>query len=170
MKNISPTTFYFQDDGAIPNSSFPTLLYPSVFDIKSIDLGNTIEKHFRNNSWHNSWRAGIYPFHHYHSTTHEVLGCYRGHAILQMGGKNGVKLSFHSGDVIVIPAGVGHKCISKSNDFVVVGAYDKGRDWDLLKGKPEERPFADHNIDRVPLPKSDPYLGKSGGVPVLWLA
>ena len=32
------------------------------------------EELFHGNGWGNGWRNGIFPFHHYHSTAHEVLG------------------------------------------------------------------------------------------------
>jgi len=52
-----------------------------------------------------------------------------------------------AGGVIVIPAGVAHQNVGSSGDFGVVGAYPDGRDWDLLRGQPGERPQADKNND-----------------------
>ncbi len=73
-----------------------------------------------------------------------------------------------AGDVIVIPAGVGHKNLRASSDFGVVGAYPNGRDWDLLKGEPGERPEADKNIGALPLPDADPLFGISAGLRKIW--
>jgi uncharacterized protein YjlB len=68
----------------------------------------------------------------------------------------------HVGDVIVVPAGVGHHNIGATDDFGVVGAYPGGRDWDLFRGLPGERPKADHNIAALPMPDCDPIYGTKG--------
>ena len=74
------------------------------------------------------------------------------------------------GDVIVIPAGVGHKRVESSEDFGVVGAYPGGRHWDLLRGRPGERPQAESNIAAVPLPENDPIYGPDGSLRKIWEA
>ena len=74
----------------------------------------------------------------------------------------------HSGDVIIIPAGVAHKNIDQSPDFKVVGAYPKGQTWDMNYGKSDERPLADERIKKVPLPMHDPVFGKTGPLMRLW--
>jgi uncharacterized protein YjlB len=53
---------------------------------------------------------------------------------------------------------VAHKNIESSDDFGVVGAYPEGQDWYMNYGKPGERPKADKNIARLPLP-----LAANGG-------
>jgi uncharacterized protein YjlB len=116
-----------------------------------------------------SWRASVFPFHHYHST-HEVLAVYRGTASLQFGGDNGRKFVVKPGDVVVIPAGVGHKRMESTSDFSVIGAYPGGRRWDLLRGLPGERPRADRNIAAVPLPDNDPIAGPGGWLRQIWKA
>ena len=111
----------------------------------------------------------MYPFHHYHSTAHEVLGIAAGHATLMLGGPRGRTFEVRSGDVIVIPAGVAHRQLAKSADFLVVGGYPIGAaSRDLLRGEPGERPEADHRIDAVPLPGADPVEGKPGALTALW--
>ena len=161
-----PEAFYFKDDGGIPNSRLPLLLYRNALS-NGVNARN-LQKQFAANNWTNSWDNGVYPFHHYHSTSHEVLGIYSGSALLHLGGEKGEKLSVKAGDVIVIPAGVGHKNLGASNDFGVVGAYPDGRDWDLLKGEHGERPKADKNIAALPIPDFDPILGKKDGLRKLW--
>ena len=153
-----PETFYFKDDGRIPNNRLPLLLYRSALS-NGVNARN-LQKQFATNNWTNSWDNGVYSFHHYHSTSHEVLGIYSGSALLHLGGEKGEKLSVKAGDVIVIPAGVGHKNLGASNDFGVVGAYPDGRDWDLLKGEPGERPKADKNIAALPIPDFDPFSAR----------
>ena len=43
-----------------------------------------------------------------------------------------------------------------------------GRDWDLLRGLPGERPRADRNIAAVPLPDNDPIAGPGGPLKQIW--
>jgi uncharacterized protein YjlB len=160
-----PEAHRFEDDGAIPNSRYPALVYRAVLAPGETDR---FEDLFADNGWTGSWRNGIFPYHHYHSTAHEVLGVASGTACVQLGGEDGETFDFGPGDVVVIPAGVGHKRLSASDDFVVVGAYDRGRDWDILKGEPGERPKADEDIAAVPVPDADPVLGERGGLTRLW--
>jgi len=160
--------FYFQDDGKIPNSKYPLLLYRNVIEKSGDKSADWLENTFNNNNWTNSWRWGVYDFHHYHSNTHEVLGVYLGKAKLLLGGEQGKIFDVKTGDVIVIPAGVGHKCLSHSVDFGVVGAYPDGASADMNKGEPHERPQADENIRQVPLPKTDPLHGPHGGLLDIW--
>ena len=88
--------------------------------------------------------------------------------MLHLGGEKGEKIEVVAGDIIIIPAGVGHKNLTSSDDFGVVGAYPDGRNWDLLKGEPGERPKADKTIAALPIPDTDPLLGKSGGLKNIW--
>jgi uncharacterized protein YjlB len=165
-----PETAIFKDDGTIPNNRLHLLLYRGVLPVGSDDPAKRVVQQFAANNWTNSWRNGIYPFHHYHSTSHEVLGVYRGSATVRLGGEQGKDFQVQPGDVIVIPAGVGHKNLGASDDFGVVGAYPDGRDWDLLTGRPGERPQADHNIAALPVPGQDPVYGMNGPLREIWRA
>lgn len=40
MRNMSPKTFYFADDGSIPNSEFPLLIYKNAFLLRSGEGGS----------------------------------------------------------------------------------------------------------------------------------
>jgi uncharacterized protein YjlB len=165
-----PDTAIFKDDGQIPNNRYSLLLYRGVMNVGGTDPATQVKERFAANNWTNSWRNGIYPFHHYHSTSHEVLGIYRGSAKVRLGGEQGRDFTVRAGDVIVIPAGVGHKNLGPSEDFGVVGAYPDGRQWDLLTGKPGERPQADHNIAGLPIPGNDPVYGTNGPLRKIWRA
>jgi len=167
MAGITPETLYFQDDGSIPNSKFPLLVYRKAFTATGDEGAAWLEQTFAANNWTNSWRNGIYPFHHYHSTSHEVLGVYSGSALVHLGGEKGKKVKIQAGDIIVIPAGVGHKNLESEN-LGIVGAYPDGRSWDIMRGEPGERPKADQNIAAIPFPATDPLQGKSEGVPKIW--
>jgi uncharacterized protein YjlB len=163
----TPEQFLFQDDGIVPNSKFPLLLYKNAFTARGNEGAVWLEQHFADNNWTNSWRNGVYSYHHYHSTSHEVLGVYTGSALLHLGGEHGQKIRVGAGDIIIIPAGVGHKNL-ESDNLGIVGAYEKGRNWDINKGEPGERPNADKNIVAVPFPETDPVTGKTGGLTEIW--
>jgi len=106
---------------------------------------------------------------HYHSKIHEVLGIARGRARVQLGGPRGGVFEFAVGDVVVLPAGTGHQKLSGSDDLVVIGAYPPEGTYNLCRGdNPAEHDKALTTIPRVPLPDSDPVLGKNGPLPKLW--
>ncbi|HET7624688.1 MAG TPA: cupin domain-containing protein [Verrucomicrobiae bacterium] len=158
------------DDGLIPNSKFPLLIYQGALKLPDCDPASAFENIFRANGWSGSWRDGIYTYHHYHSTTHEVMGVFKGSATVQLGGERGVKHKIHAGDVVIIPAGVAHKNLGASSDFGVVGAYPGGREWDMNYGRAGERPKSDETIASVPMPKADPIYGAGGPLFQYWIA
>jgi len=167
---IEPLVFHFADDGAVPNNRLPMLLYRGVIDaVYARDSAAAIEKTFAKNGWgHGMWRNGIYPFTHYHSQIHEVLGIAAGKARVRFGGKNGEELEVEPGDVAVLPAGTGHQRISATPDLLVIGAYPPDGHYDLCRGTSAEHARALETIPRVPLPQSDPLSGASGPLTKLW--
>jgi len=165
-------TTLFPDTGDIPNNKYlPLLVYEGVVNHPDDPEQNAqvFEKLLRENEWHGLWRDTVYPYPHYHSTAHEALGIYRGNATLKFGGESGKEMKVKAGDFCVVPAGVGHMRINASDDFGVVGGYPKGTNADINYGKPEkERPAADHNIELVPVPSTDPLFGAKGHLVNLW--
>ena len=161
----------FEDDGAIPNNPrLPLLVYAGAVDASGADPAARFEQVFAANGWSGAWRDGIYPFRHYHSTGHEVLGIARGEAKVRFGGANGAVLTVRAGDVVVIPAGVGHQNLGASQDLLVVGAYPGGTDFDLCRGQADERPRVLANIAKVGLPAADPVHGPGGPLLAHWKA
>ena len=159
----------FADDGTYPNNqTLPVLLLRETASGEASDLAQTFERVFGAHDWRGQWRDGIFSYHHYHSTAHEVLGIAAGSARVQLGGPEGEAFDVEAGDVLVLPAGVAHKNLGASRDFLVVGAYPDGQDWDLLRGRPGERPEADRNIEQVSLPALDPVYGDGGPLVELW--
>lgn len=156
------------DDGTFPGNKLPALLYKGAVDIPAFFPARYIKNIFEDNGWTNSWDAGIFTYHHYHSVTHEVLGIYSGKATIQLGGDDGPKLLLEKGDVLVIPAGVAHKNLDEENAVGVIGAYPDGRDYDMNYGKPGERPQADKNIAQLPVPATDPISGAHGELTRRW--
>lgn len=157
----------FFDDGTYPNSHLPLLFYDEA--VGRADAGpEAMEALFAANGWPPAWRASVFTYHHYHSTAHETLGVAQGSARLLLGGPEGREFDVEPGDVIVIPAGVAHRRLDSSGDFLVVGCYPPGQSWDLLRGDAGDRPAADRNIGVVPLPDTDPVGGADGPLISRW--
>lgn len=150
------------DAGTIPNSQLVVLIYRGALDLPRDDPAAAIEALIHGNDWGNDWRNGIFSYHHYHSTAHEALLIFGGTAKVQLGGESGVIETIGAGDVIIIPAGVGHKNLGSRNDFHLVGAYPPQQIPDMNYGNSDERPRVDENIARLSLPATDPVFGKTG--------
>jgi uncharacterized protein YjlB len=165
-----PLAFVFADDGAVPNNRLPFLVYRGAIDAARVrDPAAAIEKTFEQNGWgRGMWRNGIYPFTHYHSQTHEVLGIAAGKARVRFGGKTGEELEVEAGDVAVLPAGTGHQRIASTPDLLVIGAYPPEGHYDLCRGTSAEHARALATIPRVPLPQTDPLFGAEGPLTKLW--
>ena len=162
---------WFKDDGSIPNNpELPLLVYRQGVNLPEDedDPAAVFEALFTANGWPAAWRNGIHPFHHFHSTAHEALGVYRGTATARFGGKGGIDLKVSAGDVVIIPAGVGHKAIEASADLGIVGAYPAGTGPDLCRSARHERPATLDAIVRVPLPARDPLYGAEGPLRRHW--
>jgi uncharacterized protein YjlB len=164
-------TVVLTDDGVFPNNGkLPLLIYQKALNTGIRDLASHLQTVFADHHWGNSWIDGVYDFHHYHSTAHEVLAVCSGQARILFGGEHGIERTVEAGDVIVIPAGVSHKRLDSEGNFAVVGAYPQGQEYDMCYGRHEERPKADKNIVRVPMPESDPLYGSDGPLMDHWQA
>lgn len=170
IKTPTVLHFKFTPAGPIPNNpQLPLIVYKGVFqDLPETQRADTIEKQISQHGWKPAWRWGVYDFPHYHSTAHELLGVFRGRASLRLGHETGVTVVAEAGDVIVIPAGVGHQNLGSSDDFQVVGAYPDGQTADLIRAEKSDRAAAEQRIAKVPLPKADPILGSTGALVERW--
>ena len=160
-------TYRFADDGVVPNSPLPLVVYRGALP-DSGDRAAACEEMFARNSWPASWRNGIYPYHHFHSTAHEVLGIARGSARVRLGGESGQSVELHAGDVVVIPAGVAHKREAASADLLVFGSYPRGQSPDMCRAEPARHDRAAANVAAVPLPASDPVTGRAAPLLDCW--
>ena len=158
----------FADDGRIPNSALPLLVYRRA--LTGPDLAGAFERRFAAHDWRGAWRDGIFDYHHFHSTSHEVLGIAAGEAVVRFGGEGGASVTVAAGDAVAIPAGVGHRLERGSPGLLVVGAYPEGRSWDVRRGDPAERATVLANLAAVPLPATDPLEGKAGPLLETWSA
>ena len=145
--------------GDIPNHPrWPLLVYPKVIaDPRPEDF----EELFTKNAWPAAWRNGVHPFHHFHSNAHEALGVYSGEVTVLFGGEGGITLTAVPGDVIVLPAGTGHKKLSSRGRLGVVGAYPQGAHPDTC---------TTHKAAAAPLPACDPVRGARGPLLTYWKA
>lgn len=168
-RDIPVKEYLFGDDGHIPNNPDLTLLlYPQALGASERSASRCKEL-LAANGWGGAWANGVFPYHHYHSTSHEVLCVVRGSAGVSFGGPDGETVEVEAGDAVVIPAGVGHCNAGSSGDFLVVGAYPRGQEsYDLRTGEAGERPKVLENIKAVPLPEADPLFGEDGPLTRRW--
>ncbi|KAK9787941.1 hypothetical protein SCARD494_10191 [Seiridium cardinale] len=114
------------------------------------------------------WRYTMYSTTHFHSTSHEVLCISSGKATLCFGGEDNpgrVELEAQRGDMLVVPAGVGHRLLKEEGGegFEMVGSYPKGYNWDMCYGKKGEEAKV-KSIERIPWFTKDPAYGDQGPV------
>ena len=181
-----------KEAGTSPNNgALPLIVYRGAIDVGGGAPEAAVERHFDSNGWGDGFRGDTFPFHHYHSIAHEVVGCARGGAQLQFGGPEGPVVDVQAGDAVLIPAGVVHCRLDDRPGYVSVGAYPPGQQPDLcvlsnqdaevsnarddteglaLKVVGDaEMPAIRASIAAVPLPTTDPLAGGSGPVADLWL-
>ncbi|KAF3021397.1 hypothetical protein E8E14_001835 [Neopestalotiopsis sp. 37M] len=114
------------------------------------------------------WRYTMYSTTHFHSTSHEVLCISSGRATLCFGGEDNpsrVELEAQRGDVLIVPAGVGHRLLREAEgadgDFEMVGSYPPGCNWDMCYGKRGEESKV-KSIEKLPWFTRDPIYGDQG--------
>jgi uncharacterized protein YjlB len=146
-------TWHAPPGDTIPNHPrFPVLIY------RGVDVSDA-RALFAAHGWGGAWVNGIFDFHHFHSTSHEALAIVSGTATVELGGPQGESFEVSAGDVLVLPAGTGHRRATARNGFTVVGAYPAGQeDYDLLR---EADAAARARIEALPAPPQDP-VGSEG--------
>jgi uncharacterized protein YjlB len=166
-----PDAFHLPSNDWIPNNPrLPVLVYRRAVPIVGSDPAARFEQLFSQNGWPPHWRDGVYDFHHFHPSTHEVLGFARGRARVILGGPPpvGREVEVEAGDVVVLPAGTAHCKIEASSDFLVVGAYPPNQDTAISRKALSE---AEHEaMLAVDFPESDPLTGAGGPLTRLWKA
>src|SRR5258708_32081494 len=122
-------TFRFEDDGETPNNPrLPLVVYRAAVNLAGAqDPAAPFERAFAKHGWSDGWRNGIYPFLHFHTATHEVLGIARGHATVEFGRAKGQVLTVEAGDGGGLPAGTGPRRIAARGGLPVCGAQPRKR-------------------------------------------
>lgn len=161
-------TFALKPDGDIPNSTLPLVLYRHALT-PVLRTASGCQALFQRNQWPGNWVDGIFDYWHFHVTGHEVLGCVAGWARVGFGGDAGIAVEFREGDVVVIPAGVGHKRLSEKHDgFTVVGGYPPGQSGAITRPRDFAPDEARRAIAGLDLPRADPVLGDAGPLIKAW--
>ncbi len=160
-------TFLLGENDWVPNNArLPVILYRGVENGPCETVAKAFENRFAINGWPPKWCDTIFDYHHYHSTAHEALGIAAGHATLELGGPGGRTVDVAIGDALLLPAGTGHRRISQSEDFRVVGAYPNGQDWDICRAAPDEA--TRHRITALDVLERDPVGGGEGPMTTAW--
>lgn len=158
-----------EHDWVPSNPKLPVLVYRGAVAVADCEtVAKAFEDMFARNGWPPQWRDGIYDYHHYHSTAHEALGVAAGSATLTIGGPGGRDIRVEAGDALVLPTGTGHRSIKASDDFLVVGAYPEGQDWDICREAPSDE--TRRRMRALPVPAKDPVAGDNGPLRENWTA
>ena len=165
----TPETFLLPPNGEIPNNRhLPVVIYRKLLNKFLPHKAEHFERVFRANGWRGTWRDSIYPYCHFHSNAHEVLGIARGSVAVELGGADGRVVRLTAGDVVLLPAGVGHRRVRGSPNLLVVGAYPAGQQKYTICKSLRECRGASKRIESVALPERDPFFGSSGPLKQLW--
>ncbi|WP_207791925.1 cupin domain-containing protein [Siccirubricoccus phaeus] len=155
---MEPETLLLPDDGVVPNNPrLPALLWRGALPPGEPEAA---EARFAAHGWPPAWRNGIYPYHHYHPNAHEALAIARGQVRVQLGGEQGQVLELQAGDVVALPAGVGHRNLSASADLLVVGAYPAGQEPKEYRAEKRLHDAAIAAIIATPDPPCEPLTGQ----------
>jgi len=106
----------------------------------------------------------MYSDTHFHSNTHEVLAIASGSAKCCFGGEQNegrVEPVLNRGDVVVVPAGVGHRLLEDYGSFQMVGSYPTGKNWDMCYGRAGEEKKV-KTISKLGWFERDPVYGDDG--------
>lgn len=155
---MKPELLTLKADKPFPNNTLPVRLYRGA--VEGDDLASTIEQLFQRNGWQGTWRNGIFDYHHFHATAHEVLGCSRGWVEVLLGGPNGEVVKLTAGDIALLPAGTSHQNVGHSNDYQIIGGYPPGQSADMEYGDDDHWDDVLESISKVPLPATDPVSGE----------
>ena len=148
MGDVTFEHHLLKEAGTSPNNgALPLIVYRGVMDVGGDEPEAAVERHFGANGWGDGFRGDTFPFHHYHSIAHEVVGCARGAARLQFGGPEGPVVDVQAGDAVLIPAGVVHCRLDDKPGYVSIGAYPPGQQPDLCVLSGEDASVSDARDD-----------------------
>lgn len=157
----------FEPSGGIPNSRLPAVILRDALP-REARHGRAACALLYGNGWGGNWLYGVYPFWHFHTKGHEALACVGSRARLGLGGEHGIEVEVRLGDVCVLPAGVGHRCIEAGAGFLMAGGYPPGQEGDIVRPEDVGADEARAAIAALPLPPTDPLSGRADGIVSLW--
>ena len=152
----------FEKASDVPNSPLPVVLIRSALAPNASGKARRFRDAFKRNGWTGIWTDTIYDYTHFHSNAHEVLGMAQGQVTVLLGGAEGRRFRLKAGDMLVIPAGVGHRRVGEATSLKVIGAYPPGQSHFDMKRKGRATP-------RVALPETDPFYGEKGPLMRCWI-
>lgn len=169
IRSVIPQEIYFQPGRKMPNHpTLPVLIYREVIERRAGSKAQSFTRIFQQHNWIGIWKSDIYDYDHFHSHSHEALGIAEGQAKLQLGGENGKEIDVEAGDLLILPAGTGHRKISGSENLVVIGAYPPGQEnYDICRSL-HDCPGTLERITSTPLPETDPFYGADGPLIQSW--
>ncbi|MCJ1365416.1 hypothetical protein MMC16_004537 [Acarospora aff. strigata] len=170
LKDLRVSSHQIPAFDLIPNTSIqqkPLLIYHTAF-LASAANASAIEAHLNSVGVVTpQWRYTMYSTTHFHSSSHEVLCVAAGKAKLCFGAEDNpkrVEPVVEKGDVIIVPAGVGHRLLQdQEGGFSMVGSYPRGKNWDMCYGKKGEEEKV-KSIEDLGWFERDPIYGDRGPV------
>ncbi|KAL1792254.1 hypothetical protein ACET3X_010005 [Alternaria dauci] len=158
----------------VPNNILPVLIYRGVLPTP---VNSELTKRLcEGNDWEKRGEWGEITIPHFHPNTHECYAILRGSSRLALGrskehdATDGIEINIHTGDVIVIPAGVSHRSLESEGDFRYIGVYPKAAPRWRNNHCEEHEPMdaLRQEIDSVAIPDSDPVFGRAGPLCQIW--
>jgi uncharacterized protein YjlB len=159
MKSVRKIRFGMAED--VPNNTLPVLLYRGVLAANVSEKARRFRERFKENGWTGLWTDTIYDYTRFHSNAHEVLAIAEGNVSVRLGGENGSLVRLKAGDMLALPAGVGHQRVGGDDGLKVIGAYPRGQSHYDMKRKGRRAP-------KVALPSTDPFYGQDGPLLRAW--
>lgn len=164
---LEPTLIQtFPPSSGVPNSRLPLVFWKGR--VAANIGGEQACASYIRNGWQGTWIYSVFPFWHFHTRGHEALTCVAGSARIGFGGEGGIVADVSAGDVAIIPAGVGHKRIESSSNFLMAGAYPPGQSGNIVRPGDLDDARIASEIAAVGLPETDPISGKADGVVKIW--
>ena len=150
MKNVRKIYFVKAED--VPNSALPVLLYRGALAASAAEKARLFRERFRDNGWTGLWTDTIYDYTHFHSNAHDVMGIAEGRV---NGGEAGSLFRLKAGDMLILPAGVGHRRVGDDSGLKVIGAYPHGQSHYDMKRK-------GRRVPKVALPSPIRFMEHTG--------
>jgi uncharacterized protein YjlB len=132
-----------------------------VLPLHATGKANVFRGRFKSAGWTGVWTDTIYDYTDFYSNAHEALGIAEGRVTLRLGGDDGRLVRLKAGDMLVLPAGTGHRRVGGDDGLKVIGAYPRGQSHYDMKRRGRAVP-------QVALASADPFYGDDGPLVKAW--